>query len=184
MNVKIYYKLWVPEIFSISIMIFSIFFKFDIAQYDYKFILSNCVCFVSIIVSSLITLVSMSVMNLNNKYLKSIRQFDPDELLTYYLGSPVVSGVILAILSIVFALIIDSNLNISTSNPFMKSMISNNCIYITSFWLVLTVYFIYSSMRAAYINIEILKISYLSKMEINNELVNNIEKVCEMVSED
>jgi len=182
---KSYYKLWVPEIISVLSLMLSIYFKFDIAEYDYKFIFSNCVCFVSIIAGSLITMFSISVTSLNEKYLKSIRLLDPDNSIGYYLGSPIISGIVLSIFSVVGALVIDSSLPVSTPNLFLKGMIRMNCVYITSLWLMLTVYFTYASIRSAFINIEILKVFYDSKIGGNNEKVaKNMDKICEMLSEE
>jgi len=183
--VKSYYKLWVPEIISIMMLILSIYFKLDISGYDYKFIFSNCVCFVSIIAGSLITMSSILVTSSNEKHLKTIRLLDPDNMIGYYLGSPVTSGIVLSIISIVGALLIDSTLHVSAPDPLMRGMIRMNCVYITSLWLMLTVYFLYSSMRSVYINIEILKILYEPKISGGDGNVDgNIEKICEMISEE
>ena len=187
---KSYYKLWVPEIISVLTLIFSIYFKLDFVGYDYKFILSNCVCFVSIITGSLITISSITISaiavpGLNEKYLKPIRLLDPDNLIGYYLGSPIISGIVLAIFSIAGALMIDSSLQVPAPNLFLKGMINMNCVYITSLWFMLTVYFTYSSMRSAFINIEILKVLYDSKIVGNNEkVVKNMDEICEMLSEE
>jgi len=120
----------------------------------------------------------------NEKFLKSIRLLDPDNMIGYYFCSPIISGIILSIFSVIGVLLIDSNLPISTPNPLLKGIISMNRVYISSFWLMLTVYFIYSSIRSTFINIEILKILHDSKTGDNNEKISkNIDEICEMLSE-
>jgi|GEM_PF-5612013 len=171
---KFYYRLWFPETAALTLFFLALFFKLDISHYDYKFIFSCSICFVSITTGSLITMTSMIMTNTNLSYLKVIKDIDPDDLVTYYLTIPIVTGVILSLLCIFGAIMIDYNKQITTSDVLFTSRIYYNCIYITCFLLMLADYFIHSAARAVYLITTIFK--SIIETELNNK-TDNFDKM-------
>jgi len=125
-------------------------FKFNFMELkDYKFVYSNIISVSSIMIGALITMVAILTAFTGKRVMIKIKEQKADNLLRSYFIYPISSGLFVAIYSIILGIVIDE-----------KTFSSTVCLYLSTVWVLITSYFILSTLRVFYIMLKLLNAVY------------------------
>lgn len=161
---------WYPTIFSLGSVFCCAMYKITSADIP-KFhdMLNSYINMSSIIIGFLATMISILITSVDKTVMKKIRKFNAMNLLTSYINTAVISGLIVAIYSVGYSTVMDKP--------------DDLCWYLFLFWVFIATLFIASTFRILQVMLKILtNIANESETESSRKVMDssqysiNVEK--------